>query len=62
MLIYGERDLLATIEHVIPISKGGRDHPNNIKMAHKRCNEKRGSEWPTDRRVAQLTSHDQNRR
>ena len=38
----GKGDALATLEHLMPLGSGGRDHPENIRMAHKSCNERRG--------------------
>ena len=39
----------ATADHIIPRSKGGRNHRKNIKAAHSRCNELKGNmslyEW-----------------
>lgn len=34
----------ATIDHVVPLSKGGRDHMDNLALAHQRCNRKKGDE------------------
>lgn len=31
-----------TIDHVIPLARGGTDHVNNLRLAHKKCNNKRG--------------------
>ena len=36
-----ERD--ATLEHVIPISKGGTDAMDNLDISHLYCNTKRGN-------------------
>ena len=33
----------ATLEHVIPISKGGYTKKNNCKIACRKCNEEKGS-------------------
>lgn len=30
-----------TVDHVIPFSKGGSDHPSNLRPAHAECNRKR---------------------
>jgi 5-methylcytosine-specific restriction endonuclease McrA len=38
--------LRATIEHVIPLSRGGLDNENNMRLAHKRCNNERGGDMP----------------
>jgi hypothetical protein len=46
MVFYGDGPLRATIEHVIPLDRGGLDNPNNIVLAHKKCNHKRGSDMP----------------
>jgi len=32
----------ATIDHIIPISKGGRDGISNLKLDHARCNKIKG--------------------
>jgi 5-methylcytosine-specific restriction endonuclease McrA len=32
-----------TLDHVIPKSRGGTDHPDNVRSAHRRCNEERGA-------------------
>jgi 5-methylcytosine-specific restriction endonuclease McrA len=48
--------LKATIDHIIPRSLGGTDRMDNLKLAHRLCNRKRGSEDPnspsTRRRIA----------
>lgn len=31
------------VDHVIPVSKGGSDDPENLKLAHSRCNLKKGN-------------------
>jgi len=36
----------ATIEHVIPLGRGGLDNNNNIKLAHKLCNQSRENDMP----------------
>jgi len=36
----------ATIEHIIPLGRGGLDNPNNITLACKPCNETRGNNMP----------------
>ena len=33
--------LQATCDHTIPLSKGGRDHFENVQAAHRRCNSKK---------------------
>lgn len=39
-----------TIDHLIPLAKGGRDEARNVALAHRRCNLRRG----VDRLPAQL--------
>lgn len=34
--------LAATVEHVIPLSKGGADAPHNVRCAHFSCNVRKG--------------------
>ncbi len=43
-----------TIEHLTPLSKGGTNDMDNLALAHKKCNEDRGTEdrEPLLRRVA----------
>ena len=36
----------STIEHVIPLARGGLDHSNNRTLACQPCNERRGSDMP----------------
>jgi len=33
----------ATLEHVIPLSRGGRHTYKNTKVAHKKCNSRKGA-------------------
>ena len=35
----------ASIDHIIPISKGGTDHPTNLTLAHYGCNSTRGDDF-----------------
>ena len=46
MVFYGEGPLRATIEHVIPLGRGGLDNMNNMALAHFKCNNGRGSDMP----------------
>jgi 5-methylcytosine-specific restriction endonuclease McrA len=32
-----------TIEHILPISKGGNNDPANLALAHRKCNVSRGN-------------------
>ena len=38
-----------TTEHLMPLSKGGTSHDNNIEVAHFKCNQEKGNmtylEW-----------------
>lgn len=34
----------ASLEHIIPLSKGGLNNRNNFALAHKDCNSKRGNQ------------------
>ena len=36
----------ATLDHVIPLTRGGQDHHTNMKLACEPCNKERGSEMP----------------
>jgi 5-methylcytosine-specific restriction endonuclease McrA len=33
----------ASLDHVVPISKGGTDEPENLKLAHFICNVRKGN-------------------
>ena len=33
----------ATIDHIIPLAKGGTNYRDNTQLAHARCNRKKGS-------------------
>lgn len=46
MVFEGEGPLRATIEHVIPLDRGGLDNLNNMRLAHKKCNNERGNNMP----------------
>jgi 5-methylcytosine-specific restriction endonuclease McrA len=32
-----------TVDHLIPVSEGGTDAPENLRLAHRTCNTKRGT-------------------
>ncbi len=46
MVFSGDGPLRATIEHVIPLDRGGLDNENNMRLAHKKCNNQRGNNMP----------------
>jgi len=35
----------ATFDHIIPRSKGGSDAPENLQLAHARCNKIKGNQF-----------------
>ena len=42
-----------TVDHVVPRSRGGKTVPENLRLAHRRCNGTRGNRlpelhWPTE--------------
>ena len=42
-----------TIDHYIPVSKGGLDELENYRLAHERCNRTKGSMTPDEFKVFQ---------
>lgn len=45
-----------TVDHVVPRSRGGHGRPDNLRLAHRRCNQRRSSAapvltWPARLRV-----------
>jgi 5-methylcytosine-specific restriction endonuclease McrA len=38
--IEGMKD--ASVDHIVPLSRGGRDAPDNMQIAHKECNVRKG--------------------
>mmetsp|Transcript_17837 Transcript_17837/g.35963 ORF Transcript_17837/g.35963 Transcript_17837/m.35963 type:complete len:93 (-) Transcript_17837:565-843(-) len=38
---YNGKDL-ATVDHVVPLARGGTDHPSNLVVSCKPCNVKKG--------------------
>lgn len=40
----------ATVEHIIPRSRGGGNDPLNLGIAHGRCNAEKGRRWDPARR------------
>ena len=48
----GEREL--TRDHIVPKSRGGRDHWSNVVAACKRCNQRKGNRLPEEVRMEML--------
>lgn len=44
----GDAWMRATLDHVIPISKGGSHTYDNVKAAHYICNQKKGNQLTLD--------------
>lgn len=42
----------ATIEHIIPLSLGGKDNIENLTLSHRKCNSLRGSMSPEEFRAS----------
>jgi hypothetical protein len=42
----GLEPLGPTIDHILPVSKGGTNDPSNLALAHRRCNVSRGNRQP----------------
>lgn len=38
----------ATLEHIIPKSKGGSDDMQNLSISHYQCNQRRGNSYEAD--------------
>ena len=47
-----ENPMGATIDHITPLSKGGKHHPDNCQLAHRRCNSIKGAAMPNELAVA----------
>ena len=50
------------IDHVVPVAKGGSDHPDNLRPAHTACNSKKGAKsypkWAEENSNMWLPSHE----
>jgi 5-methylcytosine-specific restriction endonuclease McrA len=40
--------LSVTLDHEIPLSKGGTHEPDNVRLAHARCNSRKGDRLTAD--------------
>ena len=38
----------ATIDHIVPLSKGGSDDITNMQIAHSACNREKGNDYDED--------------
>lgn len=47
----------ATIDHVIPLSRGGTDEPDNVVTAHWRCNRDKGNRVPVNALVQSIVEN-----
>ncbi|USC17022.1 HNH endonuclease [Rhodococcus sp. 11-3] len=43
MKLSGLKPMGPTVDHIVPISRGGGDTPENVHLAHRRCNEEKGA-------------------
>ena len=50
------------IDHVVPVAKGGSDHPDNLRPAHTACNSKKGAKsypkWAEDNPRMWIAGHE----
>jgi 5-methylcytosine-specific restriction endonuclease McrA/predicted nucleic acid-binding Zn ribbon protein len=37
-LLDGSHPMAASLDHIVPLSKGGRHEPSNVRLAHRKCN------------------------
>lgn len=49
----------ATVEHLVPLSKGGTNDIKNLRLAHQSCNQDRGNKMPTDEQAIKASLEDQ---
>lgn len=47
-VVYFRDGKYPTLDHVVPKSKGGWNHPANLVAACVNCNSQKGSRWPDD--------------
>lgn len=48
-------DLYATIDHLIPQCEGGSNRRENLKLARRKCNEERGANEQSARKILKTT-------
>lgn len=46
---FDDGDRLPTVDHIVPLSRGGRDEKRNWQLMCKACNRKKGNSMPGDR-------------
>ena len=53
---YKEDPRYLTIDHIVPASKGGSDHLENLRPAHAICNQLRGNNGPANMEQAHINA------
>ena len=57
-----EKPYADAIDHVVPVAKGGSDHPDNLRPAHTTCNSKKGArsypEWAEENPNMWIPGHE----
>lgn len=43
--LYGETGSLTSVDHIVPVSRGGTDELANLRAVHPWCNARRGEGW-----------------
>lgn len=46
MTLAKERSNSVTLDHIVPISRGGTEHKANVRLACLKCNQSKGSNDP----------------
>jgi 5-methylcytosine-specific restriction endonuclease McrA len=47
-------DQSATLDHIIPVVEGGDDYPDNLRAAHRWCNQARQRGFATDSEIREV--------